>query len=103
MEKRWDFVKEGEELFFGAKPAPSDFHVYYRGNECLAAFTRNPFGEELWLVLFNGQFFTFAPGGMCHTTYLRGEFTLVEAKDEVERLCEMYLAKIKALAETKHS
>jgi hypothetical protein len=85
---RWDFLKEGDEYFFGAAKAPADFHVLYVGNECHAAFCRNPVTES-WLVLFNGLFYPNLLPGVCKTTLLSGELTIVEAKVEVEKLCQL--------------
>lgn len=80
--RRWEFLEKGSEFFFGAPPAPFDFYVLIDENKKLAAFCRSP--EECdnrWYVLFNGQ----------HTQrpncYIDGELTVLEAKVEVERLC----------------
>lgn len=85
--KRWDFLKKGEEYFFGAKPAPADFYVLYLGNECHAAFCRLEPVSDKWYVIFNGLFYPNNKPGLCKACDLPGELTVVEAKNEVEKLC----------------
>lgn len=85
--RRWDFLDKGGEYFFGAAAAPAAFHILYIDNECHAAFCRHPDTQD-WLVLFNGLFYKSLIPGICKTTNLSGQLTIVEAKKEVERLCE---------------
>jgi len=79
---RWEFLKKGDEFFYGAPPAPTDFWVLVEDNKKLAAFFNNPFNGE-WTVLINGEHL---PG---KAVYYGNHFTIVEMKKNVEVLCNV--------------
>lgn len=91
MTKRWEFVKKGEQFFFGAPPSPADFWVLIVDNKTVAGLARFPLGDnDPWCVILNPNFYGEQEPGLCKIVEVDGGLTLVEAKDELVRVLEKF-------------
>lgn len=89
----WDYIEEGEVMYDMAEPAPQHYYILYEedgnGDTVIAGLCRDPGGDRSqWMVLFNPRLFGARPDGSSKEVFISGELTLLEAKAEVEKLCE---------------